>query len=379
MKAVFGKLVYLGDDNILPNAYVVFDGKTIAGVEMSKPECEIIGEYEVITPAFIDAHSHIGVERSGEPVEDSDTNEEMDSVLFDLNILDSIIMEDTAFRESIEAGVLYSCVNPGSGNIVGGRCAVVKNFSGNTRDAFIRHAGIKCAFGHNPKSSAEWKGTRVSTRMGVVALLRRELKKAKQMQSLVKRGKKEKEEFDPHFEFVSNLLARSNWLRVHVHKTDDIFAVLRLVDEFNLDIVIDHASDVHNKETFEALKRREIPVVYGPIDAYAYKTELKNETWRNARHLIDSKVKFCVMSDHPITVQRDLFLQLRHFRRFGLTKAQCISKITKEAAEILRVTDIGMLEKGRLASFVCWKGDPFCIDNYPLTVYAEGKQLFREQ
>ncbi len=379
MKAVYAKLVYIGDETILPNAYVVFEGSRIADVVMSKPDCEIVEEYEIITPALIDPHSHIGAGRSGEPDDETDINEEMDSLLFDLEVLDSIIMEDKSFEHAVEHGVLYSCVLPGSGNIIGGKSAVIRNFADNTKDAFLAHAGLKCAFGYNPTSTSEWKGTRATTRMGAVALFRRELKKCRMSERLIKRGKKDKDEIEPGHVHVCDLLERTQFLRVHVHKSDDIYSVIRLADEFNLDITIEHASDVHLRSTFEALKERKIPLVYGPLDAYPYKTELRNETWKNLKHVLDSGVDYTLMSDHPVVPSRNLFLQSRFMRRLGVSKAECISRLTKSAAKILRIDqDLGTLEKGKLASFVCWSTDPFMLESHPISVYAEGELVFKE-
>ncbi len=380
MKAVFGKTVYLGNEKSLHRAYVLFINDKITAVTQKKPDCKLLGEYEVITPAFIDAHCHIGATRAGEPQEEDDVNDEMDSLLFQSDILDSIVMEDLSLKESVEYGVLYSCVLPGSGNVIGGKCAIIRNFARNTKEAFMEYAGMKTAFGHNPKSTTEWKGTRASTRMGAVSLLRRELRKGQKTRNLLKRRKKSKDEVEPQMESIISILNRWERLRVHAHRTDDIIAALRLAEEFDLDIVIEHASNVNQRSTFELLRQHKVPIVYGPVDSFPYKVELKNETWKNARQLIDSGVKFTVMSDHPIVLQRNLFLQMRFFRRLGLSKEQCISKITKEAAEILRMDKgLGTLEKGKLASFVCWNGDPFSMESYPVSVWAEGKRMLEEK
>ena len=63
----------------------------------------------------------------------------------------------------------------GSGNILGGESAVIRHYAANTTDALIARAGFKCAFGYNPMSVGAWKGTRPSTRMGALAMLRGKL------------------------------------------------------------------------------------------------------------------------------------------------------------------------------------------------------------
>jgi imidazolonepropionase-like amidohydrolase len=59
------------------------------------------------------------------------------------------------------------------------------------------------------------------------------------------------------------------------------------------------------------------------------------------------------MSDHPAILQRNMFYTLRHFLRFGMSKANAISKTSKEAAEIIGAQDtIGQISPGFKASLV---------------------------
>jgi imidazolonepropionase-like amidohydrolase len=61
-----------------------------------------------------------------------------------------------------------------------------------------------------------------------------------------------------------------------------------------------------------------------------------------------------------------------------MSKADAISKITKEAADIIGVNDIGQVKPGYKASFVGWNGDPFSLSSYPVLVIAEGKTVYQE-
>jgi imidazolonepropionase-like amidohydrolase len=66
--------------------------------------------------------------------------------------------------------------------------------------------------------------------------------------------------------------------------------------------------------------------MYGPTDAFLYKVKLKHETWKNIEKLLRPTPKFSMMSDHPVTLQRNLFYSLRQLLRFGLSKAEAIYK-----------------------------------------------------
>ncbi len=107
------------------DVFIGFDNEEIKYVDSGKPEegGEIIAEGQniVVTPAFIDSHSHIGLQRSAEYSGQYEENEQMDSATPMVNALHSLYMDDPAFGESVEHGVLYSAAFPGSGNLIGGR------------------------------------------------------------------------------------------------------------------------------------------------------------------------------------------------------------------------------------------------------------------
>jgi len=380
MNCVRAKKIYTGK-KVVEKAYVAFNGKKMVGVSKQK-KGKVVGEFDVVTPAFVDPHSHIAMVRAGEPGAESEANEHMDSILAVPDALDSVQMDDAALKDAIEAGVLYSCVLPGSGNIIGGLSAVIRHYAKNSTDALVARAGVKAAFGYNPMSTVAWKGKRPSTRMGALSILRSKLVDVQQKMDKHKRAKGAKKKeitFSAEEAVLRDVLARKHVLRVHVHKIDDIAALLRIVDEFKLDVTVEHAGDVHQPEIFKELARRKIPVIYGPSDSLAYKVELKHDSWRNIRYLIESGVEYGLMTDNPVNLTRLLFLQTRWFTRLGLSKQEAVELVSRKNAELIGVGNIlGTLDKGKWASFTCWNGDPFDITSYPVAVYGEGELLYSE-
>ena len=198
------------------------------------------------------------------------------------------------------------------------------------------------------------------------------------MQRLLDTGKKIIEEVEPLTEVFIDILSNKNKLMVHLHKEDDVMVLIQLAKEFGIKVVANHCMDVHRESVFAVLKAASIPIVYGPMDSFPYKVELKHENWRNVNNLLKSGAKFSLMSDHPVILQRNMFYTLRHLLRFGLSKADAISKITKEAAEIIGVRQLGQIKPGFKASIIVWNGDPFSLSSYPILVIAEGRTAYRE-
>ena len=49
-------------------------------------------------------------------------------------------MDDPAFKESVENGVLYSTALPGSGNVIGGKVVLIRNYTLNIEeDLYMRY------------------------------------------------------------------------------------------------------------------------------------------------------------------------------------------------------------------------------------------------
>jgi len=97
MNCVFARTIYTGK-SIAYDKHLVFNDKSISGISQSA-KGELLGHFEVVTPAFIDPHSHIGMERSGEPSGEGEANDHLDSILALTDALDSVQMDDKAFME----------------------------------------------------------------------------------------------------------------------------------------------------------------------------------------------------------------------------------------------------------------------------------------
>ncbi|MEF8823704.1 MAG: amidohydrolase family protein [Desulfohalobiaceae bacterium] len=381
MQSVKAEVLYTGT-RVVHDVYLAFEEGSVVGI-LEESQGELLGEYPVLTPALIDPHSHIGMVRSGEPQAEDEVNDRQESLLVLPDALDSLQMDDAALREAVEAGVLYSCIVPGSGNILAGRSAVVRNYALDSSKALVKRAGLKAAMGYNPMSTTEWRGTRPTTRMGAMALLRGKLEEVARKEHRYQEAEEQERKeivFSAEEDALREVLAGRSPLRVHAHKIDDIAALLRLVDEYGLSVTVEHAMGVDKPEIFTQLKERGIPVVYGPLDAFPYKPELRKESWRNVRHLLDSGAEFALMSDHPVTPSRQLLLQSRWFLRLGRSGQEAVELVTRKNAEVLGLQDrLGTLESGKWASFVCWSGDPLHLASYPAAVYGEGELLHAEE
>ena len=386
------------------NKTIVVEGNKIVEVSSKKMKADYEG---YVTPALIDAHSHIGMFRDGEPEKESEGNDFSRQFMPNNDPLNSIYFDDRAFKDAVDFGVLYSCVVPGSGNLMGGRAKVIKHFVGNVKDAEIKDYGYKMALGFNPRSTTDWKGDRPNTRMGVYSMLEEKFDKllikkekaeitrdkkiyeinkktkgadklsAKEIAFQKKQAEREYElEFDPEELAMLDLLSGKKIAKIHVHKEDDVLYLIKFVKKYNLKATADHTGDVFHKEIFDELGKAGIPIVYGPIGGVGGKIELAHAYYQNAGLLMKSKAEFGLMTDHPVIWAPNLRESLKYFLIHGMTDEDAISLITYKNAKIIGIDDIlGSVEKGKIASLVVWDKEPLNLAAFPKMVMAEGKVI----
>ncbi len=396
-------LLFDGNGGASHDQYITLENERITHISSEAIPFDIEG---VVTPAFIDPHSHIGMEREGEPHQEGEANEEIGQILPLLDPVDSLYFDDRAFSDAVDFGVLYSCVVPGSGNLIGGQAKVIRNFATHRDTAVIKDYGYKMALGYNPRSTTAWKGERPSTRMGLYAMLEKcfdELLLKKEKGSLAKEkkinalaDKQAKGEigqtdhafeadiidreyhlsFTPEEKALLELLSGEKIAKVHVHKEDDILYLIKLVEKYGLSVTCDHACDVFHTEIFNKLAEKEIPVVYGPIGSIGCKVELKHAEYKNTATLMASDAVYTLMSDHPVTLAATLREGLKYFLIQGMGEAEAIGLITGRSATILGIDDeLGSIETGKLASLVVWDKSPFHLGAFPTAIFAEGKRI----
>jgi imidazolonepropionase-like amidohydrolase len=399
---IHANILYDGEQK-LENRSIVVEKDQIVDIGKKTGKCDFEG---IVTPAFIDGHSHIGLSREGEPYQESETNDKTDQFLIMNDPLNSIYFDDRAFSEAVDFGNLYSCVVPGSGNLIGGKAKVIRNFVPNRKDAVVKDYGFKMALGYNPRSTTDWKGTRPDTRMGIYGMLEskfdqvllKEEKAAFAKKKAVREADKRLKEANiskaEHSELLQDaekeyslnfstddmayldLLTGKKIAKVHVHKEDDALYLIYLKEKYKLKVTAEHLCDVWHKEIFNELAKHDIPIIYGPLASLGYKVELKHALYQNVKLLMDSNAEFGLMSDHPVILTTSLRDTLKFFLIYGMPDYQAIALITRNNARILGIDEhLGTLAPGKWASLTVWDRDPLHLAAFPKMVMGEGNIL----
>jgi imidazolonepropionase-like amidohydrolase len=349
-----GKIEAIGRDLTIPDTYKII---SVSG--------------KVVTPGLIDAHTHLGVYAESLDWAGEDGNEASQPITPGMDVLDAIYPDDVGLMDALGGGVTTAMVAPGSANPIGGQCVIIKTLRQSTIEAMIvrRHAGLKIAFGENPRRVYGDHKKMPYTRMATAAMIRETFVKAREY--LEKKGEKD-HKTDLGLEAVGRVLNKEMPLRAHAHRADDIVTALRIAREFDVDIIIEHATEGHLIP--EVLADHQAKVVIGPNLITRCKMELKERSFSTPAVLAAQGVKFALMSDHPVLPCAFLPLYAGLAVRFGLEEERAMRAITIDAAEILGIADrVGSLEVGKDADIVVWDDSPLLVSGKPELVIINGQ------
>lgn len=344
------------------------------------PETTVIdGDGKTIVPGFIDAHTHLGIFEEIYQIEGDDLNEITEAVTPEMRALDAVNPYDVAFSDALSAGITTVMTGPGSANVICGTTVIMKTAGHNLDEmVLVPQAGMKIAFGENPKRVHGEQKKVPYTRMGIAALLRQAFTDARDYAAKKEKALRDKDAFE-HDLGMENILLVMNKeipLRAHAHRADDIATALRIAEEYSLDMIIEHGTEGHKLSA--ELAKRKIPVVVGPTLSNRAKVELAELTWRTAALLNEAGVLVALTTDHSVTPIQYLPLCASFAVRHGMSETDALKAITINPARILRLEHrIGSLEAGKDADMLVMSGHPLDWRTVIEEVYVNGEAAFK--
>ena len=355
---------------------LIDQGKIIAiGTVADAPEgCEVFDAQGcLVTPGFIDAHTHIGLHEEAVRWEGADYNEVSAPITPEMRAIDAINPRDEAFRVALAGGVTTACTGPGSANVIGGTFTAIKLHGDNVDDMILREAvAMKIAMGENPKGCYGQQGKKLPiTRMGVAALLRQTLAKAKKYAAGIETAKAEGKPapFDFQMEAMLPVIRKEIPLKAHAHRADDILTVLRICREFDVDVTLDHVTEGHL--IVDKLVEANKPVLVGPSFGSKTKFELKEKSFQTPGILSNAGLDVCIITDAPVIPLYYLPLCAGLAMREGLSEEAAWKAITINPAKVAGIADrVGSLEVGKDADIAVFDSDPL------KSIQARAKQVF---
>lgn len=370
-----GRIVAIGEEVVIPEDAEIYDATG-----------------KVVMPGLIDAHCHVGLWPEGVGWEHSDGNEMTDPITPHLRALDAVHPDDPAFKELVAAGVTTVLTGPGSGNLIGGQWVCLKTapMPSVEQMVLVEPAGMKMALGENPKRVYKDQQKTPSTRMGNAAMLRSALVEAQnyldkwsryESDLVAYQAKVDADDTDAEqpkvpdrdlkLEALGKVLRREMKARVHAHRADDMLTAIRIAEEFDLDLTLEHATEGY--KIADILAAKGIPVTAGPILFSRVKYELKDMTPKNPGAMAEAGVTVAIQTDEMSAVKY-LTINAALASREGMSEEDALKAITINAAKVIGVDDrVGSLEVGKDADIVVFCGHPFDYQTVAELVLVDGQ------
>ncbi len=368
MQAIVNATLHTVTGSTIPRGRLLIDPDgTIAGLG---PDLDVPSDAQVIDaegmqlfPGFVDAHTHLGLWEEGVGRAYWDGNEATDPITPHVRALDAINPRDPGLADARAAGVTTVGITPGSSNAICGQVCVIQT-AGQVVDQMLLRApaGLKMALGENPKSVYKPRDKMPSTRMGTAALIRETLVKAQTYLSKQAAARADPDQEPPdedlRLEAVALALRRDVPARIHAHRADDILTALRLGEEFDLQITVEHCTEGH--KVAAELAAAGVPALLGPTLISRAKMETRERSFATPGILHREGVTVALITDHPFVPIHYLPLCAGLAIREGLDAAAALRAITMTPAEILGVAHrVGSLELGKRADVTLYAGHPF--------------------
>ena len=360
--AVKGEMVYtMAGDPIKNGVVLIRDGKIERVGRFAVPNGYEVMEAAVVTPGLIDAHTVVGLAGYLNQAQDQDQVERSAPMQPELRAIDAYNPREALVEWVRGFGVTTMHTGHGPGVLVSGQTMIVKTVGNDVSDAVIDPATmVAVTLGDGGRASSGSPGTRSK----MIAMLRGELLKAQNYDP--EKGT------DLRMQAFKAVLDGDMRLLITVERSHDILTTLRLAEEFNIDIVLDSASEAYL--VADQIKAAGVPVITHPTMA-RHGGERANATFEAAAHLRDAGIPFALQSGFEAYVPktRVILFEAGVAAANGLSFEEALASITIDAARLLGIDGrVGSLEVGKDADIAMYDGDPFEYTTHAIGVIIDG-------
>lgn len=377
MYVIKNALVYTMADAGVVKADILVENRKVAAIgENLSAETVIDAAGKVVTPGFVDAHSHIGGIADLTPLGE-DLNEITNPLTPELDAYYGINPKDKCFGYAIEQGITTSCLIPGSANVVCGWGMAYK--SAGEHRLIKDPVALKAAMGINPKGCYAAKKMAPMTRMAIANLMKKYLRDVKDYMAKKAAAGDDATKLPPYdlgLEHGIPVIEKKIPLKVHSYM-HDMMTLLEIAKEFDILVTMDHAqgaSDFADELADPHVKG----VVFGPTCEPLFPGEGGKLDYECCKMLDDRGVNVAVMTDGPVTAINMLLYEIGEAVRKGMDPVRALGMVTVNAARILGIEDrVGSLAVGMDADILVWSALPsLAADAVLERVIIDGKTVF---
>ncbi|MEQ9409634.1 MAG: amidohydrolase family protein [Fuerstiella sp.] len=370
-----------GPEGVIDDGTLLIDNGRIVSVgrQLKLPEgvIQIDAKGMHITPGIIDCHSHMAT--------DGGVNESTQAITCEVRIGDFIDSDDISIYRQLAGGVTTSNILHGSANPIGGQNQVIKlRWGKNPEQMKMREAppGVKFALGENVKHSNrgdDFTTRYPQTRMGVEQMFRDAFHAAHEYAARMDAYHENRRGLPPRrdleLDALREIVEQRRWIHCHSYRQDEILALIRILDEFDITIgTFQHILEGY-KVADELARHGAMASAFS--DWWAYKFEVYDAIPYAGAVMHDAGVVVSFNSDDAELATHLNQEAAKAVKYGGLTEAEALKFVTLNPAKQLRIdSHVGSLEPGKHADFVIWNGPPLSNFTRCQQTWIDGARYF---
>ncbi|GLH72847.1 amidohydrolase [Geothrix limicola] len=361
--AIRAESLYTAAGPVIQDGVVLIqDGKVSAvgrAADVKVPSGLTVKRAKVAVPGLVDGRSTVGLSGLLNQSHDQDQLEGSAPLQPELRAMDAYNGRDPLVSYVRSLGVTTLHTGHGPGALISGQTFVIKTDTTEVTHGVLKpQAMVAATLGDGAR--AREAGKAPGTRAKQIAMLRAELVAAQEYARKQKEAEKGKEPpRDLRKEALVQVLRKELPLLATAHRAQDILSLLRLAKEFDLDIVLDGASEAYL--VLDALKAAKVSVILHPTMARAF-GEMENLSLETAARLQAAGIPFAFQSGFEgyVPKTRVVLWEGALATANGLSFEDTLRALTLGPARLLGIADrVGSLEKGKDGDVALFDGDPF--------------------
>jgi imidazolonepropionase-like amidohydrolase len=378
--AIRGEVVHTMAGPPITDGVVLIDGGKIKAVgpaaEVAVPAGTRTLRGAVVTPGLVDAHTAVGLTGWINQPQDQDQLDTTEPMQPELRAIDSYNPRERLIEWLRGFGITTLHTGHAPGALVSGQTMIVKTTGDSVEAATLEPAAmVAVTLGDNARpGGADAEKKSPGTRSKAVAMLRGELVKAGEYARRRAAAGDDPPDRDLRRDVFADVLARRLPLLVTVNRATDIDAALRIAAEFDIRIVIDSGAEAYL--CLDRLKAAGVPVILHPSMRRAGMGETENIGFETAAKLRAAGIPFALQSGYEgyVPKTRVVLFEAAIAAANGLTTAEALAAITRDAATILGIADrVGSLVPGLDGDVAIFDGDPFEYTTHCTGVVIDGR------
>lgn len=356
-----------GPDGVIEGGTLLIDNGLIvaAGRDLQLPDgvrkIDVRGMH--ISPGIIDCHSHMAT--------DGGVNESTQSITCEVRVGDFVDANDITIYRQLAGGVTASNILHGSANPIGGQNQVIKlrwGATGQQMKFAEAPPGVKFALGENVKQSnwgEQYRTRYPQTRMGVEQTFRDAFEAAKEYGRRHDAWQSSRRGLPPRrdleLDALREIVEQRRWIHCHSYRQDEILALIRVLDEYDITIgTFQHILEGY-KVADEMAKHGAMGSAFA--DWWAYKFEVFDAIPFGGALMHDAGVTVSFNSDDGELATHLNQEAAKAVKYGGVAPEEALKFVTLNPAKQLRIDKyVGALQPGLHADFVVWSGSP--LSNY---------------